>query len=400
MGTETSKNTGTETSKNTQRKESDTPSCRSTIDLQESDIDTALPNLMRYMSEAKPTTGSRLIKMDDIMTPSEFSESPNSSISSITPIVLDTHETTVGNGVTGKLISTKICRIVAIFWVHNITSLPMDRKLEIACSIFCSMLSSNKEMRTLMDTKNIEALSLKYLDMIGWLTRSLMNHDIDLYSLLRKLGAMHRTMGIRIQHFEPMLVAMHQTFSYYFPSKYVIEVKYALDELFTLSAQIMSNQDLKHSPHLNDINGTLNNKNISFLQSLRACLESSIGSEYLTGYLQQTFCDEIAIFLQLIKKYRKQINDKQRFMIAREIVKSCIDPEAIFAVNISYETREAVLHDMDALERKFCVYQNCFCVPLDLFAQVEREVYRLIRVNHWGKFVDSIKSLQLKSNNL
>eukprot|EP01084_Bolivina_argentea_P200185 342352_1 len=121
------------------------------------------------------------------MTPSEFSESPNSSISSITPIVLDTQETTVGNGVTGKLISTKICRIVAIFWVHNITSLPMDRKLESACSIFCSMLSSNKEMRTLMDTKNIEALSLKYLDMIGWLTRSLMNHDIDLYSLLRKM---------------------------------------------------------------------------------------------------------------------------------------------------------------------------------------------------------------------
>ena len=60
---------------------------------------------------------------------------------------------------------------------------------------------------------------------MGWLTRKLLCDEIDLYLLLTKLGIMHKNMGIRIQHFNPMLEAMHETFSYYFTAKYSIEVR-------------------------------------------------------------------------------------------------------------------------------------------------------------------------------
>lgn len=66
---------------------------------------------------------------------------------------------------------------------------------------------------------------------MGWLTRKLLCNDIDLYSLLTKLGTMHKNMGITIKHFNPMLEAMHETFSYYFSTKYNIEVGIKLKHL-------------------------------------------------------------------------------------------------------------------------------------------------------------------------
>ena len=76
----------------------------------------------------------------------------------------------------------------------------------------------------LNENKKIESTSLRYLDMMGWLIRYLITDNIDLYSLLTKLGIFHQNMGIKIEHFEPMLEAMHETFSYYFEHKYSIEV--------------------------------------------------------------------------------------------------------------------------------------------------------------------------------
>lgn len=72
--------------------------------------------------------------------------------------------------------------------------------------------------------KNIEQKSLKFLDMMGWLIRYLLIDNIDLYSILTRLGIFHQRMGIKIQHFPPLLQSMHETFSYYYPTKYNIEV--------------------------------------------------------------------------------------------------------------------------------------------------------------------------------
>eukprot|EP01084_Bolivina_argentea_P216138 367209_1 len=151
---------------------------------------------------------------------------------------------TVHNGITGEYISSRICKIAAIFWKQHIDTLSVTEQLEIGCSIFFSMMASNSKMKKIMKTNNnnIEKTSLKYLDMMGWLIRHLITDDIDLYALLIKLGLMHQQIGINITHFNPMLQSVHETFSYYFENEYNIEIKYAMDEIFSLAAQVMTGQ--------------------------------------------------------------------------------------------------------------------------------------------------------------
>eukprot|EP01084_Bolivina_argentea_P214410 364003_1 len=42
----------------------------------------------------------------------------------------------INNGITGKHISSRICKIAATFWQQNIETLSMPDQLEIGCSIF------------------------------------------------------------------------------------------------------------------------------------------------------------------------------------------------------------------------------------------------------------------------
>ena len=91
------------------------------------------------------------------------------------------------------------------------------------------MLASNKQIKKIMQNNlstdiKLETTSLKYLDMIGWLMRSLVRDNIDLYSLLTKLGYLHDKMGIKANHFEIMTVSLHETMAYYFPKQYKLDV--------------------------------------------------------------------------------------------------------------------------------------------------------------------------------
>ena len=202
------------------------------------------------------------------------------------------------------------------------------------------MLSTNKEMKKVMKSNRtseskIETMSLKYLDMFGWLLRYLtqdinqVSDDINKsssYPLLIQLGILHRKMGINIQHFGPMLRSLHETFTYYFPKNYNIQVKYSIDVIFTMAAQIMTQQSLNKVFYLNDVaKNTLNDDkdhNMDFLESLEKCLKSAMGREYFYKYLQQSICDEIIIYLQLIAKFHSQTSDKERFMVARDIIRT------------------------------------------------------------------------------
>ena len=88
----------------------------------------------------------------------------------------------------------------------------------------------DKEMKRILkknltSRQSIENSSVKFLDMMGWLLRSLLRSDMDLCASLQQLGTFHRNMGVNINHFDPMLKSMHETFSYYFPIKYGIQVQ-------------------------------------------------------------------------------------------------------------------------------------------------------------------------------
>eukprot|EP01084_Bolivina_argentea_P052297 96053_1 len=307
------------------------------------------------------------------------------------------------NGVTVKYISSRICKIAARFWHNNIENVSLGEQLEIGCSIFFGMLASNPEMKKVMkknfgDTKKIENTSLKYLDMMGWLIRYLITDNVDLYALLTRLGHVHRSMGIGIQHFPPMLTATHEALGYYFENKYSIEVKYAMDEIFSLAAQLMTGQPLQQSTHLMNITQQFSGQNIPFLKNLNVCLKSSVGQEYLYRYLAQTWCDEMVIFLKSLHRFERELSDKARFMIAREITKVSIEPTATFSLNLSYDTRQNALFEMSKLELTFGA-KKALKVSVHFFDEVEREINHLILDNHWAKFVDGIECLHSNSKN-
>eukprot|EP01083_Nonionella_stella_P098346 276514_1 len=307
----------------------------------------------------------------------------------------------VNNGITGKYISSRICKIAARFWTNYIDYLPISEQLEIGCSIFFGMMASKQEMANILRAnmpkeRNFEKMGLRYLDMMGWCIRNTIVDNIDLFGQMTKLGSIHKAMGIEIEHYAPMLEAMHETFAYYFGSNYTIEIKYALDEIFSLTAQIMTG-DIES--HFKDLNQQFAGDNIPFLHSLDACLKSSIGSEYLYRFLSQTWCDEIVMFLQSISRFRGMISDKERYIMAKDITALSIQPSAKFALNLSYATRHTILCDMAKLEELF-VKKQSFQMDTKFFAQVEADVKDLIQQNHWVKFVQGIEVLKLKSFNV
>ena len=88
---------------------------------------------------------------------------------------------------------------------------------------------ANKEMKSIMkSTQNslgsIEQSGLKFLDTMGWLIQSLTRNDINLIEILTGLGQLHQSMGININHYAPMLSAMHETLEFYYPIKYRCDV--------------------------------------------------------------------------------------------------------------------------------------------------------------------------------
>eukprot|EP01084_Bolivina_argentea_P285402 489414_1 len=313
----------------------------------------------------------------------------------------------IDNGVTGPLVSTRVCAMIYTFWTNHISALSQAKKLEVASSIFWVMISTSKSVKRMvfrmckkeynnMLAKEIEKLSVRFLDMMGWIVRSLMRDDIDLFASLKTLGQQHRHWNITLDMFDPMLQAMHETFEYYFERGYSFEVRYAMDEIFILISNIMMGQrpnPYQNKSHLKDINATMHKENVQFLQSLHVCLESSVGKDYFIRYLKQTWCHEIAIWLESILRFKNATNDKQRFFIARNINKVSIQSSSVFAINISYGARQGALQRMTTMEERFATKQ-ALNIDSDLFTKVEHEMIELMRKNHWVNFVNDVKKLK------
>ena len=102
------------------------------------------------------------------------------------------------------------------------------------------------------------------------------------------------------------------------------------------SVQIMTGNLTRHG--IKSFHGS----NTSFLDSLEVCLSSEIGTEYFYRYLQQHYCEELTIYLQLIEKFKNETTIKQRYIVVKDIINICIEPKGRYAINISYETRQKV----------------------------------------------------------
>lgn len=192
---------------------------------------------------------------------------------------------------------------------------------------------------------------MQFLDMMAWLIRMFMDHQKDQLFVMQslvQLSCLHLNMGIKQHFYGEMLKNIHETMQYYYAHEYTLQVKYAMDKVFVFAACILSNGtcNLKFAEKIQLFGGFSDGKNsvpAVFLSSVDRCLQSSIGREFLYMFLTQTYCDEMAVFLQLLFKFKHQTTDKERFMTARNIVQTSIDPDGEFPINISYGVRTEVM---------------------------------------------------------
>eukprot|EP01083_Nonionella_stella_P065249 170791_1 len=297
----------------------------------------------------------------------------------------------IHNGITGTYISSQICAIAFRFYTENVEPLSVENRLEIGCSILFAMSSYSKTKQILQNnaaSKPIKQLGLRYLEMVAWLLRRLVTNNIDLHSLLSNIGAWHQNIGIRINFFPSMLQALNETFAYYFPIRYTIDVKYALDEIFCLVAQVMSGQELQSDTYLMAISNQFGGGNIAFLRNVSTCLESNIGREYLFRYLTQSMCSEIVVFLQSLFQFKRLTSDGERFIAAKNIQEMSIQNTAEFCLNLSYETRQNTLQRIKDLKP--------IKIDKDFFAEVEYEILKLM-MHQWTHFSQKIKRLRSRS---
>eukprot|EP00483_Globobulimina_turgida_P012909 UN12933 len=151
-----------------------------------------------------------------------------------------------------------------------------------------------------------------------------------------------------------------------------------MSEVFSYTVHAMSGYDMKITTPCNDI---------SFLQSLRCCIKHTLGKEYLFRFLINVYCDEVVIFFRLLSTYKSSKHACKRYEIAQNICTTCIAPEGVFCVNISYEVRQRLLLDASVMHKKN--------VDIHFFGAVEDELCRLIMLTHWKTFKAQINRLYL-----
>mmetsp|Transcript_43355 Transcript_43355/g.69477 ORF Transcript_43355/g.69477 Transcript_43355/m.69477 type:complete len:410 (+) Transcript_43355:26-1255(+) len=320
-------------------------------------------------------------------------DGPASRISFVTKRASMFRQMPINNRMTNTRISQRLVSIAAAFWQRHIESLSFDEKLEIACSCFFGLMV-HKEMKQIMrDTLHRmagkpEAAALRYFDKLGWLIRCLVRDGIDLHAMLQSLGQRHQQIGVKIAHFHNMLQSIHETFSFYFPTEYNIDVQYAMDTIIHETALIMTGQAIQRMNHFHG-------QQTHFLQSLEVCLSSSIGTEYFYRYLQQCQCPEIRHYLELLQKFKSQCSDKQRYVVAKQMIHQCVSENGVFAINISYEARNKSATSFRELENHG---MDGLAVSADYFEEIEMEMRRLIIKNHWMPFVRSVQVLHNSAN--
>ena len=82
--------------------------------------------------------------------------------------------------------------------------------------------------------QQMESTSLKFLDMISFIVRSVNIEESSCDKLMNRLGIQHDSMGIGIQCYSVMLKQIHETFKFYFPKKYSHEVCVKLNYIHSI----------------------------------------------------------------------------------------------------------------------------------------------------------------------
>lgn len=164
---------------------------------------------------------------------------------------------------------------------------------------------------------------------------------VNLWRVLTKIGEQHCKMDIKVNHYRLLLEAFHYAMSKSFTQNYTIEVKYCIDQIFTIATCIMTGHNydqLSFGGRVTELN------DCKFLKSFSICLDNEIGREYLYRYLGQTYCSEIVIFLQLFQEYNEIFSGhhEEKLIKAKAIASISLSQDSEFPINVSYAANEEV----------------------------------------------------------
>lgn len=222
---------------------------------------------------------------------------------------------------------------------------------------------------------------------------------VNLWRVLTKIGEGHCKMNIKVHHYHLLLEAFHHTMSKSFTQNYTIEVKYCIDQIFTIATCIMTGHNydqLSFGERVLELN------DCRFLTSFNTCLDNEIGREYLYRYLGQTYCSEIVIFLQLYQEYNEIFSGHhhEKLLKAKQIASISLCSSSEFPINVSYATNEEFWNRLKQCEKDYETNNDNFTIDPLLFDTVWDEVTKLILNNHWSEFCNTVKRMQRQQNSV
>eukprot|EP01084_Bolivina_argentea_P195693 335645_1 len=173
--------------------------------------------------------------------------------------------------------------------------------------------------------------------------------------------------------------AFHHTMEDKFDKLYTLRVRFCFHTLYEIVVNIMLGLDFRNQcaqqqdkisafmEHINDI---------------RQCLDDEDALAYLTLFMKQQLCDELALYYKDYKAYKCCTNQAERDAKGEEMKRLYLDQSSEREINISSARRRTFDH---ALGSKGYDEQ--------VFDRIAEDVVDLIRRNCFGEFKEQIQSV-------
>eukprot|EP01083_Nonionella_stella_P231496 817422_1 len=215
--------------------------------------------------------------------------------------------------------------------------------------------------------------------MFGWLVNAVSQPDSS-HRLTRKLsvlGQLHKQMGVILPYYLKMGGAWHQTMQNKFDQRYTLRVRFCFNTLYEIVVYIMLGLDFRSKCTQQQGKIASFMKHINDLQS---CLDDDDTLEYLTLFMKQRLCDELALYYKDYKAFKCCTNQQQRDAKGEEMKRLYISPLSEREINISCDRRKA-----------FDEALSCRGYDAKLFDAISDDVMTLIRDSCFHAFKNEIQ---------
>jgi hemoglobin-like flavoprotein len=213
------------------------------------------------------------------------------------------------------------------FWKKHVDGLSRAKQQQLGLLLFSILFQKHPAIRQLFLNADIGKQSLRLLDMLSWLLKSLKGAKNRMrVRTLKSIGQRHVSYGVKTEYFAPMLEILNESLLEMCTDAYTAKIRYSLTLLFQSAGNEMmrsagcSAEDLpfkelnsqqpsyktnleqleKHTLYSVD---TIQRK-YRFLSSIDLTLADPQGFAALESFLHQSGCKELAEFHKAYRIYR------------------------------------------------------------------------------------------------